>query len=378
LPNWKEQIKSYFIFSKKESRGIFILLALLFLVIIFNILLPFLITQEKTDFSEFEKEIAQLDVKKEPTGLGSDKKTKKGTDRNIDYSAKIKPFIFDPNDLPVEDWKRMGLDDRQIKMIKNYEAKGGNFREKQDLADIYSISEEEYRILEPYISIKKKPEQKEEKESVLKPFDFDPNILPKEKWLEMGLRENVADAIVNYREKGGKFYTNSDLKKIYTLKENEYIQLEPFISIEKETPPKPPVKEKIIVALNEADTLDLQQLPGIGPSFARRIVKYRDLLGGYCSKEQLLEVYGMDSTRYAGISEWVTIDAAGIRKMDINTVTIKELLKHPYFELYTAKSILNYRKEIGQYTEVVQIRDARLVYDQLYKKIEPYLTINQK
>ena len=53
------------------------------------------------------------------------------------------------------------------------------------------------------------------------------------------------------------------------------------------------------IDLNSADTLLLTRVPGIGASFARRIYKYRELLGGYYVVEQLQEVYGMDRERYA-------------------------------------------------------------------------------
>jgi DNA uptake protein ComE-like DNA-binding protein len=377
VPDWKVQIKNYFVFSKTESRGIFILLSILFLLIIINFLLPWLITSDNIDFSEFEKEIEQLKEGKSSNVVAIDKESAK-LDENINYPERLKPFMFDPNGLPSEDWKKLGLEDWQIKVIKNYEAKGGVFRDKDDLAGIYSISEEEFRILEPFISIKgnwNEPGEKIDTPLEIKPSEFDPNTLGREKWLEMGLKENVVTAILNYREKGGKFNVKQDLKKIYTLSEKEYLALEPFIMIAEVAPPDVKVIEKIIVGLNDADTLDLQQLTGIGPSFAKRIVKYRDLLGGFYAKEQLMEVYGMDSIKYVAIKDYVTVDPSLVRKMNINTISIKEMIKHPYFEFYIAKSILNYRNEIGKYIDIAQIKEAKLIYDQLFTKIEPYLTI---
>ncbi|MBM3435747.1 MAG: helix-hairpin-helix domain-containing protein, partial [Bacteroidetes bacterium] len=157
--------------------------------------------------------------------------------------------------------------------------------------------------------------------------------------------------------------------------EEEFIVLEPYIDVKTDSAQFIPTTKIFSISLNDADTIDLQQLPGIGPSFARRIVKYRDLLGGFCTKEQLLEVYGMDSTRYAAIQGYVTVNPDIVRKMNINTISIKEMTRHPYFEFYVAKSILNYRNGIGSYTDIAQIKEAKLVYEQLYNKIEPYLTI---
>lgn len=378
MPNWKVQIKNYFVFSKTESRGIFILFSILLLLIIINLLLPYIVSSENTDFSEFEKEIALLKSGKSDTGDLLNKKSAT-EDENIDYQTKIKPFEFDPNGLTVEDWKKLGLDDWQIKVIKNYEAKGGVFSNKEDFAGIYSISKEEYIILEPYISIRGNWNDQSKKTDTLaeiKPFEFDPNTLSREQWLEIGLRDNVVNSILKYREKGGKFLVKQDLKKIYTLTDTEYAVLDPFIVIKGSAIPEPEIFERKIVGLNDADTMDLQQLAGIGPAFAKRIVKYRELLGGFCAKEQLLEVYGMDSTKFTAIAEYVTVDPSLIRKMNINTISIKEMIKHPYFEFYIAKSILNHRNEIGKYTDIAQIKEAKLIYDQLFRKIEPYLTTN--
>src|SRR3569833_3197280 len=55
----------------------------------------------------------------------------------------------------------------------------------------------------------------------------------------------------------------------------------------------------VVIELNSADSAKLTELKGIGPSFARRIINYRNRLGGFINKEQLKEVYGMDDDRYA-------------------------------------------------------------------------------
>ncbi|MFH1937754.1 MAG: helix-hairpin-helix domain-containing protein, partial [Bacteroidota bacterium] len=100
-----------------------------------------------------------------------------------------------------------------------------------------------------------------------------------------------------------------------------------------------------IIELNRADTLDLQRLYGIGPSFARRITGYRAKLGGFMAVEQLLEVYGMDSGRYMGIRKHLTLDTSVIVRMNLNTVTFKEMIYHPYMPYELAKEIALYRKK---------------------------------
>jgi DNA uptake protein ComE-like DNA-binding protein len=378
VSDWQRKILDYLTFSSKERRGIFVLLILMAALIIFNLLAPYIFRRKPTDFSDFEKQIALHEARH---GKVNDSVSNNKRSESIEKNGaeiKLTPFDFDPNQLTGDQWKKLGLDDRKIKVILNYRNKGGRFRVKQDLAKIYSISEQEYRILEPYIMINPLPGQEEKKienTPEISPFPFDPNKLTREQALKMGLHESVINAIINYRSKGGRFDSPADLKSIYTLTSDEYSILEPYIKISEDTSLFIPVADNIMVELNSSDSLDLQQIHGIGPSFSRRIIKYRDLLGGFCSKEQLLEVYGMDSARYLSIAGHVEINKEKIRKININKVSIKEMTRHPYIEFYVAKSIINYRSEKGAFTGVDEIREARLIYNELYLKIEPYLTV---
>ena len=105
-----------------------------------------------------------------------------------------------------------------------------------------------------------------------------------------------------------------------------------------------------IIELNTADTFDLQRLRGIGPSFARRITGYRARIGGYVKKEQLLEVWGMDSSRYEGIKRYLTVNPEKITQIKLNTATFKELLRHPYmpYELAKGDSDLSEKEKRNQ------------------------------
>lgn len=97
------------------------------------------------------------------------------------------------------------------------------------------------------------------------------------------------------------------------------------------------------IELNTADSLQLQELKGIGPGFARRIVIYREKLGGYYAKEQLMEVYGFTDKLYNLIKNDITVDASKIRKININKMNISQLKRHPYISYYEAKAIYDYR-----------------------------------
>ncbi len=117
------------------------------------------------------------------------------------------------------------------------------------------------------------------------------------------------------------------------------------------------------VKLNSADTTELKSLPGIGSFFAKNIVDYRNKLGGFIEKEQLLEVYAFDSTRMSNIENFITIDSIELRKVDVNNDDFKTILRHPYIEYEDVKKIVNYRESKGmiknweQYLKVVERND---------------------
>ena len=138
-----------------------------------------------------------------------------------------------------------------------------------------------------------------------------------------------------------------------------------------------PVKPKplLIVDLNTADTFELQQLRGIGPAFARRIVNYRDRLRGFSESRQLLEVFGMDTARYASIEANLKVTRDSIHPMDINTVTFKELLRHPYFPFAITKNIMVYRQKCKAFKSLDELKNIQGVNDSLLSRMIIYLRV---
>lgn len=130
-----------------------------------------------------------------------------------------------------------------------------------------------------------------------------------------------------------------------------------------------------IIEINSADSLTLLDLPGIGPVFAKRIIKYRQMLGGFAYPEQLKEVYGMDSARMSGLINQIRIDTSGIRKMDINKATFKELLAHPYLEYEQVKAIARFRDKKGRLVSPGELWAAGVLADSLWNCLSHYLIV---
>ncbi|MFA5814343.1 MAG: helix-hairpin-helix domain-containing protein [Bacteroidales bacterium] len=134
-------------------------------------------------------------------------------------------------------------------------------------------------------------------------------------------------------------------------------------------------KKPKIIEINSADSLALLDLPGIGPVFAKRIIKYRQMLGGFAYPEQLKEVYGMDSARLSGFIKQIRIDTSGIRKMDINKATFKELLAHPYLEYEQVKAIARFRDKKGLLGSPGELWAAGVLADSLWSCLSHYLIV---
>ncbi len=216
---------------------------------------------------------------------------------------------------------------------------------------------------------------------------FNPNSASDDDYLEMGLSPKQVSVIRNYITKGGKFKSKDDFKKMYCIGNSDYNRLSPYILIpeqrkemSKKLFDKPKgayiQKSDITLELNTADTVTLTQLHGIGTAYARRIIKYRDALGGFNNKEQLLEVYAFDSLHYNQIEEHITVNTDLIKKININIASFDDLKRHPYLKITIANALINYRKQHGNYKEVSDIKNLTLMNDGLYLKLAPYLSVN--
>lgn len=127
-----------------------------------------------------------------------------------------------------------------------------------------------------------------------------------------------------------------------------------------------------VISLNETDTSVWKKIPGIGSSYSSRIIKYKDLLGGYVNKEQLLEVYGIDNDLYVKISPFIQEDS-NYTKVKINELEFKELLKHPYLNYKQVQVIVNLRQKKGDIISVNELSMLDEFTSEDIMRLEPYL-----
>ena len=160
-------------------------------------------------------------------------------------------------------------------------------------------------------------------------FRFNPNTVSVEDLIRLGFSEKQAQSIDNYRAKGGRFRRKADFAKSFVVADSVYRRLERYIDIPR-------------LDLNRADSAALDELPGIGPWFAKRILEYRAELGGYSFPEQLLDIYHFDREKYDALSDLVFCSPP--TPFALWSLPADSLRLHPYIRSrQVARSIVLFR-----------------------------------
>ena len=206
------------------------------------------------------------------------------------------------------------------------------------------------------------------KRRAIERFNFDPNSASKEQFCKLGFSSKQADVILKYRDRGGIFRKKEDFAKVFVVSDSIYRLLSPYIFIEKSVRP--------LVELNSADSLALISLTGIGPYYAKKILDYRERLGGIFNLEQLLEIRGVDRERLELFKLEVCIDSTVVRRLNFATDSISILESHPYIGRSRAKSIVRYREVCGlDKVNLNNLLRDRVLDSIAAKRVSPYLNI---
>jgi competence protein ComEA len=312
----RQFFRDYFLFNRRERNGTLVLLSIMLILIgVLTYLHNDVVNvNEKDSFR-----IQELTEEEEPHDQLRTMERKREEWKEVEPKrVPVQYFYFDPNTLGSEGWLKLGLSEKQTRIILNYVMKGGHFRKAADLKKIYGLSTKQDSLLEPYIRIP--AEIKNKKDSVVK-------------WVKSG----------------------SDTQQVFHRSGNK-------------------LKAGELLNLNEADSAMLVRLPCIGPTFAKRILSYRERLGGYAEKAQLLEVFGMDEERYACFVSNISLGQGVTRKLKINKATPEELKSHPYIRWNLAKSIVNYRLKHGPFKSIEELKSLELIDEEFIKRIKPYVS----
>ena len=209
-------------------------------------------------------------------------------------------------------------------------------------------------------------------------FYFNPNTLDDKGWFALGLYSKRLNTLRNFQKSGGVFKVNQDLKKCFAITDEFYNRIKEYVVIpEVKRAEKLVVKPtKQLVELNQADSLQLVSIKGIGPFYAKQILEYRKELGGFRNYNQISEIWGLENLELEKFQQQTSIDTLYTQKININTVELEKLRLHPYLNYKQAKMIVNYRKQHGDFKQVKDIRKIKPISLELFRKIAPYLKIH--
>jgi DNA uptake protein ComE-like DNA-binding protein len=231
------------------------------------------------------------------------------------------------------------------------------------------------------------------------PHPFYPNKITFNKLVSMGMPQRVAGNWVSYVKAGGRFNSPEDTKKIYGITPEIFSQIEKYMIFQdsrevrivrntndtnnvivhvdsriKKYVTKFVKKEPHIVEINSADSVVLEALPGLGGVLSARIIKFRELLGGFYSVEQLKEVYGLKDEYLSKALPYIELDKDKISKMRINYFSKRELAMHPYISYGIANSIVETRDKKGKLIGIQEL--SGFLSENEIEKLGPYLSFD--
>lgn len=228
-------------------------------------------------------------------------------------------------------------------------------------------------------------------------FAFDPNRCDSASLVRLGFSPWMARNILRYRAKGGRFRRAEELRKLYGMTDSLYTRIAPYVAIapseqHRSAANKPNAANErssvylsrtdslstrtqkypkgTRIELNRCDTNQLKKIPGIGSYTARRIVSYRERLGGFVRMEQLREIRLNNDV----LAPWFTLDTTAVTPLQVNHLPMKQLLAHPYLNYRQSRAIVLYRERYGPLSSIQVMHGWEEFTANELRRVAPYLS----
>ncbi len=274
------------------------------------------------------------------------------------------------------------------------------WRARQTTVEVLAFQPEREQELEHYLDSLRKAEYDARKAEYAKQYadkhpqpiihlqPFDPNTADSAMLVTVGMKPWMAKNLIRYREAGKVFRRPDDLRSLYGMNDTLYATLEPYIQIDSVFRARYSgaeadsvyieckVKKDTILNLNTADTIELQYLRGIGHYTALQIIRYRQVLGGYYSINQLYEIEGLPKERVDSIVLHFYTDTTLIAPINVNRASVKQMQRHPYISYRQAQQVYDLRRRrlrLSSWDELSEIftPDER-------QRLRPYMLFESK
>lgn len=274
-----------------------------------------------------------------------------GTFAEADMPQEAESFTFDPNTADSTTLLRLGLTRRQVYNIYKYRSAGGVFHRPEEFKKLYGLTVGQWEHLGPLIRIGKKFRYLSETGDAYNPAT---DGAPRSPRSTPAYRDSVRKA--DYASAGALHAYRDTTLYPRKLKMGERVDL------------------------NASDTTALKRIPGVGSYYARRIVQYREKLGGFVTMDQLDEIENLP----LGIENYLSLDASqgnasgtGLRKLSINRCSFREINNHPYISYYQTKVIVNHIRQFGPITSFRDLSTYEEFTPADFKRLEPYIDFSR-
>lgn len=316
---------------------------------------------------------------------------------------------FDPNEAGYEDLRRSGLPPEIAAGIVRWRRYGKVYRIEEDLALVTGMNDSIYAGIKPYIVISERyapaPRDKalaSERANApdrhgheathgngrdatrrrIEPEPFAIDTASAAYLTALGFSPRQAEVIIRYREASGGIRTPEQFGRCYVVSDEMAERLLPYIIFDDRTPEsEPPAPAEAgpesasrrQIEINSADSATLRSVRGIGERSVTEIIRYRELLGGYHSVEQIAELPCVTESNYEKILQQIYCDSCKITKIDINFADPKELVRHPYVSAKALRRIVKQRKLKGGWSGIEEMTEDNIFTKEEAERLAPYL-----
>jgi len=251
----------------------------------------------------------------------------------------VETFPFDPNTADSTTLLRLGLAPRQVRAIYRYRARLGRYHTPEDFMNVPGMTVEQWERLRPYVRIAKE-------------FQY---VAPTH--------------VPSTEEEGRKGSSKGNNRKTISLASIEDTAKESPSSSGEGLGRGPKLSPGQTININTADTTLLKMIPGIASKRAARIVAYRKALGGFVSFEQAMEAIEMPDS----VLQYMTVSAIPITKININKLSVQQMMKHPYLNFYQAKAIFEHRRNKGELHSIEELSRLEAFKPTDIDRLRPYI-----
>jgi len=199
-------------------------------------------------------------------------------------------------------------------------------------------------------------------------FPFNPSFITDFKGYQLGMSTEEIDRLLKHRADGNYINSIKEFQQVTKISDSLLNEISPYFKFpdwvtkkvnEKFTNVKTPKTISAKVGINTATAEVLSAINGISPVLGKRIVNYRNKLGGFSLNEQLYEVYGLDRLVADKVLErFVVIKKPTIKKINVNDATFKEVLSIIYIDYQLTQKIFDYRDEVA---EIQSLEDLKKI-----------------